>query len=290
MRIFSQALGMINITTALDWTALNSDSCYCSFVYVLKMAREWSLMTRSSAFEDIKINTEVRATAQAVSRLFPTAAARVRALFWLCWICGGQSGAWACFLRVLRILLPIFIPSIAPQSPSSILLGWYNKPVVAAVPSGPSLTPLRIIIKKVNTERELKTSWSIRIFQMRSFRIYMPHNRWKHYWVTHYFWSHIVKYTLLRNMFQIKVLCRNNFYNYAMYQIYVLRITQKKINKFISELRLDIILGLLLTIWSKVLFQKLIAGQLSKHCPLYENRKLTTVVTKTRHWSITWTV
>jgi hypothetical protein len=40
--------------------------------------------------------------------------------------------------------LSIFIPPIAPQSPSSIIWGWYNRPIVAAVPSGLSLTPLRI--------------------------------------------------------------------------------------------------------------------------------------------------
>jgi hypothetical protein len=40
--------------------------------------------------------------------------------------------------------LPTFIPPIAPQSPSSIIWGWYKMPVVAAVPSGLSLTPLRI--------------------------------------------------------------------------------------------------------------------------------------------------
>jgi hypothetical protein len=61
--------------------------------------------------------------------------------------CGGQSGTGVGFLRVLRFPLPIFIPPIAPQSPSSIIWGWYNRSVVAAVPSGLSLTPL-IIIKK----------------------------------------------------------------------------------------------------------------------------------------------
>jgi hypothetical protein len=50
------------------------------------------------------------------------------------------------FLRVFRFPLPIFIPLIAPQSPSSLTRRWYNRPVVAAVPSGLSLTPLRIII------------------------------------------------------------------------------------------------------------------------------------------------
>jgi hypothetical protein len=60
-----------------------------------------------------------RAIAQAVSRWLPTAAARVG------------------FLRVLRFPLPIFIPPISPQSPSPIIRGWYNRPVVAAVPKVP---------------------------------------------------------------------------------------------------------------------------------------------------------
>jgi hypothetical protein len=75
-----------------------------------------------------------RAIAQAVSRWLPTAAARVRAWVWSCGICGGQSGAGAGFLRVLRFPLPIFIPSNSPQLPSSIILGWYSRPEVAAVP------------------------------------------------------------------------------------------------------------------------------------------------------------
>jgi hypothetical protein len=36
---------------------------------------------------------------------------------------------------------------ISPQSPSPIIWGWYNMPVVAAVPSGLSLTPQTIIKK-----------------------------------------------------------------------------------------------------------------------------------------------
>jgi hypothetical protein len=60
---------------------------------------------------------------QAVSRWLPTAAARVRARVWSSGICGGQNGAGAGFLRVLRFLLPIFIPPIAPQSPSSVIWG-----------------------------------------------------------------------------------------------------------------------------------------------------------------------
>jgi hypothetical protein len=77
-----------------------------------------------------------RAIAQAVSRWLPTAAARVRALVSPCGICGGQRGAGAGFLRILRFPLPIFIPLIAPQSPSPIIWCWYNSPEVAAVPSG----------------------------------------------------------------------------------------------------------------------------------------------------------
>jgi hypothetical protein len=77
--------------------------------------------------------SEGRAIAQAVSRWLPTAAARVRSRVWSSAICGGQIGAVAGFLRVLRLPLPIFIPPIAPQSPSPIIWGWYNRPEVAAV-------------------------------------------------------------------------------------------------------------------------------------------------------------
>jgi hypothetical protein len=45
----------------------------------------------------------------------------VQARVWSCGICGGQSGAGAGFLQVLWFPLPIFIPPIAPQSPSSII-------------------------------------------------------------------------------------------------------------------------------------------------------------------------
>jgi hypothetical protein len=72
------------------------------------------------------------AIAQAVSLWLPTAA-RVRSWVWSSGICGGQSGAGAGSLQVLRFPLPIFIPPIAPQSPSPIIWGWYNRPEVAAV-------------------------------------------------------------------------------------------------------------------------------------------------------------
>jgi hypothetical protein len=84
-----------------------------------------------------------RAIAQAVSRWLPTAVARVQARVWLCGICGGQSGAGAGFLWVLWFPLPIFIPPVVPQSPSSIIWGLYNRPEVAAVRSGLRPTPLK---------------------------------------------------------------------------------------------------------------------------------------------------
>jgi hypothetical protein len=43
---------------------------------------------------------------------------------------------WGSFSPSTSVSQPIFIPSIAPQSPSSIIWGWYNRPAVAAVPSG----------------------------------------------------------------------------------------------------------------------------------------------------------
>jgi hypothetical protein len=82
---------------------------------------------------------------QAVSRWISTAAARVRAQVRACGICRGQSSAAAGFIRVLRFPLSIFIPPIAPQSPSSIIWEWDNRPVMAALPSGLGLTPLIII-------------------------------------------------------------------------------------------------------------------------------------------------
>jgi hypothetical protein len=80
------------------------------------------------------------------SRWLPSAAALVRARVKSCGICGGQSGAGVGFLRVLRFPLPIFILPFASQLPSSIIWGWHKRPVVAAVPSGLSLTPLLIIM------------------------------------------------------------------------------------------------------------------------------------------------
>jgi hypothetical protein len=80
-----------------------------------------------------------RATAHAVSRWLPTAAARVRSRVCSSGICGGQSGAGAGFLRALKFPLPVFIPTILHHHNhlGQATIGQS----VAAVPSGPSSTP-----------------------------------------------------------------------------------------------------------------------------------------------------
>jgi hypothetical protein len=61
-----------------------------------------------------------------------------------------KSGAGAGFLREFLFPLPIFIPPISPQPPSRIIRGWYNRPVVAAVPKVP---PCKL--KKKNEHRKI---------------------------------------------------------------------------------------------------------------------------------------
>jgi hypothetical protein len=41
------------------------------------------------------------------------------------------------FSQYFGVPCQIFIPPISPQSPSPIIRGWYNRPVVAAVPKVP---------------------------------------------------------------------------------------------------------------------------------------------------------
>jgi hypothetical protein len=60
-----------------------------------------------------------RAIAQAVSRWFPTAAARVRARIWQVGFVVDKVALGQVFLRVHRFPLPIFIPSNSSSSSSS---------------------------------------------------------------------------------------------------------------------------------------------------------------------------
>jgi hypothetical protein len=69
-----------------------------------------------------------RAIALAASPWLPTAASRLRSQVKSCGICGGQKYARAGFLPVIRFLLPVLIPPTAPHS-SSIIQGWYNRPI-----------------------------------------------------------------------------------------------------------------------------------------------------------------
>jgi hypothetical protein len=59
---------------------------------------------------------------EAVSRRLPTAAAWLRARVRSNGVGCGQSGTGVSFLRVLRFLLSIRIPLIAPQSSSSSII------------------------------------------------------------------------------------------------------------------------------------------------------------------------
>jgi hypothetical protein len=50
------------------------------------------------------------------------------------------------FSQYFAFPLPSFIPPISPQSPSPIIRGWYNRPLVAAVPKVPKYKLKKIYI------------------------------------------------------------------------------------------------------------------------------------------------
>jgi hypothetical protein len=103
----------------------------CYYTLIIKKVK---ILNPALDINNLKLALHLgRAIAKAVSRWLPTAVVRVRFRVWSSGICGGQSGAGAGFLRVLQFPLPIFIPPVAPQSPSPIVWGWYNSPVVAEV-------------------------------------------------------------------------------------------------------------------------------------------------------------
>jgi hypothetical protein len=94
-------------------------------------------------------DTNGRAVAQAVSRWLPTTVARVRVRA-TCGICGEQSGIGAGFLS--QIFFEYFGSPADHFTSFSIIIvtrGWHNRPLVAAVPSGPNwIPPPTIPIKK----------------------------------------------------------------------------------------------------------------------------------------------
>jgi hypothetical protein len=79
---------------------------------------------------------------QAISCWFPIAAARVRAPVWP-FVSSPSTSVSPANLHSTNC------------STISIIWGWYNRPVVAAVPNGLSLTPLRIILVPQSSLTEL---------------------------------------------------------------------------------------------------------------------------------------
>jgi hypothetical protein len=134
-----------------DVTTIHSCRCLPTFRRKIRVFQEYSNLDLTNSSNKTELNVyyynrkfqqaskEGRAIAQAVSRWLPTAAARVRFRVWSSGNCGGQSGAGAGFLRVLRF---------SCQTSFHQILHKNNHPgqaticqSVAAVLSGPSWTP-----------------------------------------------------------------------------------------------------------------------------------------------------
>jgi hypothetical protein len=98
----------------------------------------------SSAGDVLACKAYFHAIVQAVSRWLHSAAVRFRSQVKICGICGGQSGAGAGFLQVLRFPLQIVIPQTAAQSFSISSGAGTLSQLVADVPSGLS-HPIKII-------------------------------------------------------------------------------------------------------------------------------------------------
>jgi hypothetical protein len=132
-------------------------SCRCVMAILLNPFTSDRHVNAHTQVTYFTVSLRGRAIAQAVSHWLPTVAAQVQAWVWSCGICDGQNGAGAGFLRVLRFPLPICIPPTAPQSPPSVIWGWYNRPVVAAVPSGLSLLQCHLAgNKRMNLKYQCK--------------------------------------------------------------------------------------------------------------------------------------
>jgi hypothetical protein len=94
-----------------------------------------------------KVKTTLgRAIAQAVSRQLPTVVVQVRSQVKWCWVCGGQNGTGAGFLRVLRFPLPI------PYS--SLIRSWYNRPFSGLSVTSPDETKKEKVMQSGNCKKQ----------------------------------------------------------------------------------------------------------------------------------------
>jgi hypothetical protein len=87
-------------------------------LYIFSLLSVLSLLYNNAPITVVE-RSKAWTLAQAVSRRLPTAAARVQTRVWSCgilWL--DKSGAGAGFLRELRFPLPVYIPSVSPQSSS----------------------------------------------------------------------------------------------------------------------------------------------------------------------------
>jgi hypothetical protein len=90
-------------------TIIILDTTNCPVVYLKHdvSETEYRLRLQVDPIERASFHRYSRSVAQEVSRRLRTAETRVRARVKSCWICGGQSGTGAGFLRVLPFLLPL---------------------------------------------------------------------------------------------------------------------------------------------------------------------------------------
>jgi hypothetical protein len=194
--VYTQAFSakhFLNVDVLIDGSA--ERLALCTFHPEVRKVRHWSLqsiivtclgrVSDSGSAKDVAANFKCYRRAvswgivcfpnsrfvklsenQAVNRRLPTAAARVRSQVTSCGIYGGQSVAGAGIVWVLRFLLPILIPptSLRSSSSSSIVLGWYNRPISGRrtkwTQSHP--TPRNKKKKKPTWEPATLRSWCIR--------------------------------------------------------------------------------------------------------------------------------